>query len=59
MLITDAVAILVEPGVETSGDLEVPGDAGSDGQRLDASSTPTTICCSRRSAPCRARAGCR
>ena len=42
MLITDAVAILVEPGVETSGDLEVPGDAGSDGQRLDASGCVVT-----------------
>ena len=37
MLITDAVAILVEPGVETSGDLEVPG-AGT----LDASGCVVT-----------------
>ena len=37
MLIKDAVAILVEPGVETSGDLEVPG-AGD----LDASGCVVT-----------------
>jgi 8-oxoguanine deaminase len=30
MRITDAVAILVEPGVETSGDLEIPGDGSLD-----------------------------
>ena len=42
MVITDAVAVLVEPGVETSGDLEVPGGADSDGQRLDASGCVVT-----------------
>lgn len=30
MIIHDALAILVEPGVETSGDLEVPGDGTLD-----------------------------
>jgi 8-oxoguanine deaminase len=30
MIIRDAVAILVEPGVDTSGDLEVPGDGSLD-----------------------------
>jgi cytosine/adenosine deaminase-related metal-dependent hydrolase len=42
MLIKDAVAILVEPGVETSGDLEVPGDGDSDRQSLDASGCVVT-----------------
>jgi 8-oxoguanine deaminase len=37
MLIRDARAILVEPGVETSGDLEVPG-----GGTLDASGCVVT-----------------
>jgi len=42
MLIRDAVAILVEPGVETSGDLEVPGEADAGGQSLDASGCVVT-----------------
>jgi cytosine/adenosine deaminase-related metal-dependent hydrolase len=42
MLIKDAVAILVEPGVETSGDLEVPGEGDSDRQSLDASGCVVT-----------------
>ncbi|WP_309714270.1 amidohydrolase family protein [Pseudolysinimonas sp.] len=42
MLIRDAVAILVAPGVETSGDLEVPGETGSAEQSLDASGCVVT-----------------
>lgn len=42
MLIKNAVAILVEPGVETSGDLEVPGEAGATEQNLDASGCVVT-----------------
>jgi 8-oxoguanine deaminase len=42
VLITDAVAILVAPGVETSGDLEVPGAGGPDEQNIDASGCVVT-----------------
>jgi cytosine/adenosine deaminase-related metal-dependent hydrolase len=42
VLIRDALAILVAPGVETSGDLEVPGEAPDDGESLDASGCVVT-----------------